>query len=89
MFGSSIAASNPVLTAPLQSSGALVSISESVSIGTSVYSIEASDSDGDTLIYSIVSPSPPPDEFHLVGNELQVKLALDYEETTSYQIVFE
>ncbi|KAL4231425.1 Protocadherin Fat 4 [Mactra antiquata] len=78
--------SNPVLIAPV--SAASAEISETAAIGTSVYAIHASDADGDDLIYTIAS-SNPPSEFRLVGNVLQTKLALDYETTTSYELVFE
>lgn len=77
---------DPVLTSP--SSSVTISKDEDIAVGETVFVITASDADGDTILYTIKSQTPS-SKFELVGNELKVKFALDYETETSYSLVFE
>ena len=84
-----ISASDPVITVPAVG-GASISIPENQALNSVIYTVEASDDDGDTLTYSIktITPSSDP-KFTISGADLQVSEALDYESVTSYTIIFE
>ncbi|XP_041349528.1 protocadherin alpha-13-like [Gigantopelta aegis] len=58
-----------------------VSISESAGTGSSVFQVQATDPEGDTITYSLVSP---PANFKITGQEIQVDTALDFETTQNY-----
>jgi hypothetical protein len=54
---------------------AAVSLSENTATGTSIYRIEATDSDGDTLSYTQISGTS---EFELIGQDVKTILSPDY-----------
>jgi len=65
---------------------AAVSLSENSATGTSIYRIEATDSDGDTLSYTQISGTS---EFQLDGQDVKTILSPDYESgTLIYNAIF-
>ncbi|XP_053407656.1 cadherin EGF LAG seven-pass G-type receptor 2-like [Mercenaria mercenaria] len=81
-------ASDPVLNELAPSTTHTVSINEDDAVGTSVYEIDASDSDGDTLLYTIKTQTPSV-KFALNNNMLVISAPLDYDTEMSYTLVFE
>ena len=63
-----------------------ITLSEDAAIGSSVFTFMASDPLGLTLVYSIRTNPPPPDEFRIdsTTGELIVAQDLDYETTQGY-----
>ena len=73
----------------LPSSPYSTSVSEDVSVGTSVYDVNASDQDGDSLTYSLSGSGVT--HFTIDANTgiVTTTQSLDYEETTSYFVTGE
>lgn len=81
------AASDPSFTTP-PAEGASIAVPENQTVNSVVYTLVASDADGDNLQYSIKS-STPSSKFTLSGAHLQVATALDYETEKSFTLIFE
>ncbi|MFK7839333.1 MAG: tandem-95 repeat protein [Bdellovibrionales bacterium] len=62
-------------------------IIENVAAGTAVGTLSASDVDADTLTYRLTGDAD--NKFEIVGNELRVKNALDFETDTNHGITIE
>ena len=87
----SISASSPSFTIP-PAGGASLSIPENQAVDSIIYTVAATDADGDGLTYRIKSSSPSSgsSKFSVTtpGGKLKVASALDYESQTSYTLTF-
>ena len=79
--------SDPVFTLPPEADGATISLAEDTGTDTAIYTISATDDDGDTLTYVLTAGSP---EFSLTTNIVKVASTLDYDtDPKQYEITFE
>ena len=63
---------------------------ENINVGDAILELEATDADGDSLTYSIVSQTNG-DHFEIDSNDgitVKLKTALDYETHTAHALVF-
>ena len=78
----SLPAAAPVFTNVATDGSTSATVLENAVVEDVIMTLTATDEDGDTLTYSLVTVSA---EFKVVGQELRVKAAtLDYETTQSY-----
>ena len=84
-----LSVTDPVFTLPPEAGGATISIAEDTGMTISIYSISATDDDGDTLTYVLTAGSP---EFSLDESTrvVSVAAALDFDtDPKVYEITFE
>ncbi len=60
------------------------SVAENLSVGSVLGTVSASDVDGDNLAFSLEGPNS--DKFEIIGNEVRLKSALDFETDTVHDL---
>ena len=74
---------SPVFTTPSGGTDTL-SIDEDIAVGTSIYSVAATDADGDSLTYSVTGAEAA--FFTIDTQTVKTSTTFDYESTTSYTV---
>lgn len=84
----SILAATPVFTTPNPLGTTSIAIDEDTSIGTSIYTVVATDADSGSLTYAI-SPSSVKFSIDPISGELTTSDTLDFETTTTYSLTLQ
>ncbi len=79
---------NPINDAPTTLQTTSIDVSEATALEMLVATLDASDPEGTDLTYQITSGNEE-GVFELTSNELKLASALDYETTTSYELIIE